>query len=459
MDSSCEKSYCGIEINSSYSFRNLEQNSLINDEVPNNNIFHNINETKIKNNINEKINFDNMRKGASLPEYSSNMGALSEDDILYYLSNLQKTILSFNKTYFGRDYYNVNITTNKFLQKINFTLLEKLRLSFNIKLVKFSTILTENSMKKLERIILAQFYQIEEFVHNSSDIIQMNINEFINEINDTSTYMEKLSDYVHIKIIGYYKLLHSSIQKRYTMINNNRRLEHNSLEMRRIDFTQIDYMKKEFSELLNSIKEELGNQIRNYVAKQLQKVYSKINSELQKLSKKLSRSVSYKEKIGIPFSALPFFEIVISYKVSVGMGIDSYLGTAREDDLLPVLSCDVYVKAKVDLYVDTGFFIPSSSSPVRIEFVVGLGGTVGDGRAGIKLELSFMERTFELDLYFILNIFRFEFYFRIGIYIDIPLVKYKYEFDIVRYGIDGIPIVIRLPFKYNMGKSILLQLK
>ena len=459
MDSSCEKSYCGIEINSSYSFRNLEQNSLINDEVPNNNIFHNLNETKIKNNINEKINFDNKRKGASLPEYSSNMGALSEDDILYYLSNLQKTILSFNKTYFGRDYYNVNITTNKFLQKINFTLLEKLRLSFDIKLVKFSTILTENSMKKLERIILAQFYRIKEFVHNSSDIIQMNINEFINEINDTSTYMEKLSDYVHIKIIGYYKLLHSSIQKRYTMINNNRRLEHNSLEMRRIDFTQIDYMKKEFSELLNSIKEELGNQIRHYVAKQLQKVYSKINSELQKLSKKLSRSVSYKEKIGIPFSALPFFEIVISYKVSVGMGIDSYLGTVREDDLLPVLSCDVYVKAKVDLYVDTGFFIPSSSSPVRIEFVVGLGGTVGDGRAGIKLELSFMERTFELDLYFILNIFRFEFYFRIGIYIDIPLVKYKYEFDIVRYGIDGIPIVIRLPFKYNMGKSMLLQLK
>ena len=253
--------------------------------------------------------------------------------------------------------------------------------------------------------------------------------------------------------------MHSSIQKRYTMINNNRRLERNSLEMRRIDFTQIDYMKKEFSELLNSIKEELGNQIRHYVAKQLQKVYSKINSELQKLSKKLSRSVSYKEKIGIPFSALPFFEIVISYKVSVGMGIDSYLGTVREDDLLPVLSCDVYVKAKVDLYVDTGFFIPSSSSPVRIEFVVGLGGTVGDGRAGIKLELSFMERTFELDLYFILNIFRFEFYFRLGIYIDIPLVKYKYEFDIVRYGIDGIPIVIRLPFKYNMGKSMLLQLK
>ena len=117
------------------------------------------------------------------------MGALSESDILYYLSDVQNTTLKFNQTYFKSDYYNVNITTNKFLNKINYTYLQKLRLSFDIKLVKFSTILTEDSMELLKDIILAQYYQIEKYVHNNSDIIQTRINEFITGINNTSIFI------------------------------------------------------------------------------------------------------------------------------------------------------------------------------------------------------------------------------------------------------------------------------
>ena len=74
----------------------------------------------------KKINIPDKRKLASLPEYTPDMGALSESDILYYLSDVQNTTLKFNQTYFKSDYYNVNITTNKFLNKINYTYLQKL---------------------------------------------------------------------------------------------------------------------------------------------------------------------------------------------------------------------------------------------------------------------------------------------------------------------------------------------
>ena len=110
MAQSCENSYCGI--NKKYSLRNLEQK----------NEFNLANKLKIENDINKNIIFKNKRKLASLPEYSSEMGALSESDVLYYLSDLLNTSYKLNKTYFGREYYNVNITTNKFLLKVNFLL-------------------------------------------------------------------------------------------------------------------------------------------------------------------------------------------------------------------------------------------------------------------------------------------------------------------------------------------------
>ena len=144
----------------------------------------NISEFKEK--INKNIKFNFKRKTSSLPEYTSDMGALTEDDIIYYLSTLQNTTLKLDKFYLGKDFINVNMTSNKFFTKINYTYLQKLRLSFDVKLVKFSTILTEKKIQELKDIILAQFYLIEEYVHNNSNLMQFKINYFLNELNKTS---------------------------------------------------------------------------------------------------------------------------------------------------------------------------------------------------------------------------------------------------------------------------------
>ena len=333
--------------------------------------------------------------------------------------------------------------------------MEKLRRSFDIKLVKFSTILTEKSLKILTDIVLYQFYLIEEFVHNSSDIIQMKINNFINEVNNTSVFLENLGEYIYIKVLGFYKILYSSIQNKYQIISNRRRLEFNALEARRIDSTQLDIMKDDFSLLLD----ELETQIKSEIKKKISEILKEIDKKLKKLSDKYTREISYKGQVGIPFPILPFFEIVLRYKVYAGMGLNIFLENISEDNLYPILNFDAYAWAKVQLYIETGFYVPSNSSPVQINFMVGMGGTVGDGRAGIKIQFSFMERNFELDIYFILNAFQFEFYVQIRIFINIPFCNYETGFDIIRYNLKGIMITFNEPKKQDMSKNMLINSK
>ena len=440
MDSSCLYYGCGIP---SYNLRRLEENSILNMEKSINQDYNIINTTKISDKINKKIDFKAKRKMASLPEYSSDMGALSESDVLYHLSDLLNTTYKFNKTYFGREYNDIYLTTSKFLSKVNATFLQKLRLSFDIKLVKFSTILTKDSLQKLTNIILKQYYLIEAFIHNSSNIIQMNVDEFIKEINNTNIFIQNLAEYIYIRVLGFYKILHSSIQNKHKLIDSNkRRLEINSLAIRRIEASTLEIMKKDFSELLDSLNSEINKQIRLKVAEVLQKVYSNIDSKLKKLSDKFYKSVSFQDHFGIPIPIFPFLELVITYKIFAERGLNIGLTTEHKEDLLPILTCEAFAGAKVQLYADVGLFIPSSDSPVSIQFVVGMGGTVAHGRAGIILEFSFMEAELDLNIYFVLNAFQFEFYVKLGIYIDLLFFHTNYEFYILKYEFGDLRIRI-----------------
>ena len=93
--------------------------------------------TSLETQINKKINLFNKRKVSSFPEFTSDMGALSESDVIYFLSNLQNTIMKLSKLYLGKEYLNINSTTKKFITTINATYLEKLRNSFDVKIAKF----------------------------------------------------------------------------------------------------------------------------------------------------------------------------------------------------------------------------------------------------------------------------------------------------------------------------------
>ena len=217
-DKPCEESYCSIP---NYSSNKNQNNRRLNEDQNNNESFSflfntKINNSKEKKNINNKINFN--RK---LEEYTSSMGGLSENDLYKYLDQLLDTINKFKYIYLGEEFNNINRTVFNFIIKINSTYLEKLKRSFSMKIVKFSTILTEQSLKNLEKIILKQYYQIESYIHESSNLIQIKINEFLNEVNNTSLYIDSIKELINCRIRIQFEMLYQLIQSKYEIVQKD----------------------------------------------------------------------------------------------------------------------------------------------------------------------------------------------------------------------------------------------
>ena len=82
--------------------RNLEKASILNLKKP----IRDKNNIILENSINKDINYNIKRRTDSLPKYTPEMGSLSENDSIYYIPDIQKTVFKFNKTYFGDEYSN-----------------------------------------------------------------------------------------------------------------------------------------------------------------------------------------------------------------------------------------------------------------------------------------------------------------------------------------------------------------
>ena len=116
-----------------------------------------------------------------------------------------------------------------------------------MKIVKFSTILTEPTLKNLEKIILKQYYQIESYIHESSNLIQIRINEFLNEVNNTSLYINNLKELINIRIRMQFEMLYQLIQSKYEIINKGKSSKSNiGIDDQNHPKTDPIYIGKEF---------------------------------------------------------------------------------------------------------------------------------------------------------------------------------------------------------------------
>ena len=136
------------------------------------------------------------------------------------------------------------------------------------------------------------------------------------------------------------------------------------------------------------------------------------------------------------------------------MGLNIFLEDNYTDNLSPILTYDTFTEAKVQLDIDSKCCIPSNSSPVQLNFIVGLTGIVGNGKAGIKLQFCLMEGKYYLDLYFQLNDFEFKFYL-----IQKKLMNYEEEeVELLRILFNGTIIPSNNTSKeQNISTNILLR--
>ena len=439
VDTPCEDSDCGIPMNKA--LRSLGEREIIN--ITNIYKGHPLlpNKTILKEKINKNVKFNPKRQTSYLLEYSPNMGALSEDNVIYYLSDLQETILKFNKSYFGKDYLRVNLTTIKFLLKINYTLLEKLRLSFDVKLVKFSTILTNNGLKQLNDIILKQFYLIEKYVHDSSDLLQFQINNFLNEIDKTTEFMESFSGFIHNQALGYYKILYNTIQNKYEDLSEKKSKLKDNLIGKSVHTKNNNITKISFIEIVNLFDWEIQGFYFKYLSLDylLSKIFPGSSCFMDKVKKYTKIGKGLSQTLSIPFPAFPYLQILFNTSCYAGLGF--HVGIKPDSKYSNFsLVLDVYAEAKVSLQLEGGLYIPAAKSKFQVALAVGLDGIIGHGRAGIKLEMNLKDGETDVDAYFIFNALVFQFYFQLRIIIDLPLFKSTICFDIIRVELFGIHV-------------------
>ena len=169
----------------------------------------------------KKTDFKNSfkRKIRNLEKYDETMGAITENDIIDNLDIIRENLYSFNKTYLDKDYKYIKTNFNRFINNINNSYLIKLKRSINMVAIKFSTILTETSYNNLEDIIFSQYYDIELYINNISNFIDISQIKLLDKLNNSSIFLALIYNKINKKIISFYSVLNELIQKKLKNIN------------------------------------------------------------------------------------------------------------------------------------------------------------------------------------------------------------------------------------------------
>ena len=396
--------------------------------------------------------------------YESSDPGLSKDDVIPYIEDIVNKILDFDKMYIGQEYKKINTTVNKYLIKINGTCLNNLKRSFSIKLQKFSTLITEEKMEFLKNKIMAQYYQIEPFIHEMSDYIQDLISNFTDMINSTKRINKLMSEHINEKINSYYDLLTDNIQSKYKLIER-KSLTINIVEIGKEENNGLtvgasfDFFKKSKDEInrqLNELDEYLFN-IEDKVVSCAKDVTNKVISYAKDITNKAvnyikdifgTKDKEDKNKEGGgknegeegEESLLSKFKKAYDFMKDILNFFDrDFINQEYGLEIKPItdetigLSIDLSVKGEIGTSLDVGIYVPDPNSPVVISVNAGMKGILASGRVGIKLSLYLVKERYETDLYFIFNAFAFEFYVKFEIKIRVWRLNFSFVFYLIKY--------------------------
>ncbi len=476
----CKYSFCKIDFNSSEKnerrrVENKEQNRNINI------IDLKFNKTKIDSLKNKKI-----RK---LNGYDSTMGAITENDILDFLLQINDTIKSFSENYLGKGLKSLNTTVNTFIKKINDTYLNHLKRSIHMVIIKFSTILTLDNYNRLEEILYYKYNNISLYINEYSRIISFYKNEFNDLLNTSSFFIGFSSNASFYKIKGYYNILCSLIQNKMKYLSKEELKKYkrflkkkestddneddddddpNTIEEFREEIFEIEevfknvhnkfiYYKSENLEIygnvvkkeivdgkitLNVIKANKEGELKKYTyhASKLEKFKTEFEEELSvSLNiKKGKLSISPLKMCYILFK----YSHTFAYNIKLASFLDLVIAIVPSFDIKACIDIgiaynwkkkegnifiDASGEASCSLTLDLGLYVPSNKSIISISVNIGIHGIIGAGKVGIKLEFGFDKII--IDIYSEIKAFEFTFYIMFTFTISIPKI-YSFSFKI-----------------------------
>ena len=371
------------------------------------------NESEIKKLINRKIRH--------LKEYDHTMGAISENDIINSLYILKESLCNFNKSYLSIEYKNIKNSFKRFMKNINDTYLIKLKRSINMVALKFSTILTEKSYKELENRIFEQYYNIELYINNTSNIIELSKIQFTDKLDNSSLLIDSINNITSKNVLKYYNLFNKLIQKKLKNINEDEINKKRNLESNNIFDSAID---EAFNAIEDCVEEEESEDPNEEDEKKII-LYDKTKS----------LTISY--EFTFPFSIIPGIAIVVAIEPKIILEIGILLeleNNPLENDF--ALSVDGYGKVSVYIRLEVGIEIPTIEGKIddfipipKICLTLGLDGLICSVKAGLKLTLFLYKSEFEIDLYLEVKAFEFSFYCLFRFELEIKFINFHFSFE------------------------------
>jgi len=468
-DYPCNYSFCLIDIKSKNSLNKVNEKR----RLENNNTqyifnFPKINKREINNLRNKKI-----RK---LNGYDHTMGAISKDDVLSFLLDIESTLYKFNKSYLGKEFKNINMTSSNYFNKVNNTYLNKLKRNIEMVALKFSTILTKDNYKILENNIYSQYNKILSYINSISDSIENKKNYFVNYLNYSSTFLGIIYNLSYNSVYGNYQLLCNQIDNKQRYISEkelkeflNRKAEENEEKLKKFFKKYFDdSIKKARSEIqnLNEDLQTLWNKISKIVKDYLEDSSSfQTNSYYFDHINGISSGISICKKFDfstflnkltykniIPLGSYIELAFAIIPNIDIGICID--LGTEINwKDKEYGFYLDIYGLAEVGVSLEIGAYVPKMTSPIKISISLGLKGVLGAGKVGMKLTFFIGDNKYAIKLYMEFEAFRFSFYILFKFEID-KFINFSFEFYIYNKSFSFLVLIISttLTKKFNSNK-------
>ena len=435
--------------------------------------------TDFKNSINRRIR--------NLQEYNHTMGPITENDIIDNLDIIKENFCNFNKTYLDKDFKYIKSNYNRFINNINSSYLIKLKRSINMISIKFSTILTENSYKNLEDIIFNQYYDIELYIKNLSNIIQLSKTDLLDKISNSSFFLASVYNKIDKKIIGFYTVLNEIIQKRLKNINKEEYNNYRKLDNSIINFKdEIEESNKLIEEKLILIEDDYDpyddydnyynndnddtnddddndydDEVKYEDDDEDDGVDNNDNNDdgsiITLYKKEKNFTISPKFEFNIPIIPILDFVIIINPSFILKVGVS--LTIEKKDDFS--LNIDAWGEVEVKIRLEAGLSFPSVEKNLRkilgipvITVAIGMEGQLISIKVGLKLSLVLNKIKFEIDLYAEIKAFSFSFYclFRFEYALLFLNIDIEFEFYLFEIGIEGISYETHIKKSYNCLK-------
>jgi len=380
---------------------------------------------EIKKNINNYVDINKPE------EFDSTKGSLSRYDILFYLYKIHNTLLNFNATHLNKEYKSINRTVNGYINKINTTYLGLLKRTFSIVLMKFLTIITEDNVEKLEQQLYKQYYKIELYINKKSIQIRRDIDKFLYNLSSTSNFIEVIDSLNYIRIIGYYDIISSSIQKKLIVPNK---------KSTRKESDTISYEEDRFDFGYDS-----GETLDSYL--DIQKFINKNNNRMgyvsqYKITVLNSPSIfslywpkNWTLPIPIDIPLYPHIKANLIFELIVGFGINLLPFDFKEMEFC--VNFNPYVKAEAYTNFEIGVYYPGKNGIFEMSLSVGIKGILGSGEVGLDLKL-YLNLNLKTDLYYKFNALQLSFYMVFRITIDLYIKTVRFDAYIINQILFGL---------------------